>query len=228
MPENAVPPPRQPLRPSVYDAIKQRILSNRLRPGAKLTHQQLAEELNVSRTPVREALERLFQEGFVKHEPYRGFTVAEITRQEAFELYQMREALESFAVRYTLLEQTKRLDLDELERLNEYYFELVEAGKLRQRMLVDRDFHLVIARATGNHFMVRTLEAVFERIILKMRTDGFWTTRGKVAHEEHARLIDSFRHGYTEASVELMTRHIREACGCVLDQIEQAEADVAS
>ncbi|MEQ9811833.1 MAG: GntR family transcriptional regulator [Azospirillaceae bacterium] len=218
---------KQSLRPTVYDAIKNRILTNRLRPGAKLTHQQLAEQLNVSRTPVREALERLFQEGFVTHIPYRGFTVAEITRQEAFELYQMREALETYSVRFAITGPHSALDIGVLENLNDRYLELVEQEKLRKRMLVDRDFHLHIARSTGNEFMVRTLESVFERIILKMRTDGFWTTRGKLAHQEHCRLIDALREGYVEAAVELMSRHIREACDCVLEQIEQAEADVA-
>ena len=67
-------------------------------PGQKLNHQQLSERLGVSRTPVREALTRLWQEGYVSFLPNRGFTCKEIRLQEAEELYAVREALEAFAV----------------------------------------------------------------------------------------------------------------------------------
>ena len=71
-----------------YEAIKRDILGNRLRPGVKLTHRMLAENLGVSRTPVRASLERLYQEGYVIHILNRGYFVAEINEQEVRELYQ--------------------------------------------------------------------------------------------------------------------------------------------
>jgi DNA-binding GntR family transcriptional regulator len=76
-----------------YEAIKRDILGNRLRPGTKLTHRMLAENLGVSRTPVRESLERLYQEGYVTRILNRGYFVAEINEQEVRVLYQTREAL---------------------------------------------------------------------------------------------------------------------------------------
>lgn len=216
---------KRSLNTTVYDRIKHDILTHRLRAGARLTHQQLAEDLSVSRTPVREALERLYQEGFVTHVPHRGFTVAEITRQEALEFYQMREALETFAVRFVVAAAPNRLNLDRLDQLNAEYDELVRAERMRQRMLVDREFHLTIARATGNEFLVRTLDAVFERIILKMRAGGLWTTRGRLAHEEHGHLIAALRCGKGDEAAAIMTDHVRDACRRVMEQIEQAEMD---
>jgi len=82
----------------VYNQIKTLILCNEILPGQKLHHQQLSERLGVSRTPVREALTRLVQEGYVSFLPNRGFTCKEIRMQEAEELYELREALEAFAV----------------------------------------------------------------------------------------------------------------------------------
>src|SRR5499427_11056549 len=82
----------------VYSQIKNLILSNEVLPGQKLHHQELSERLGVSRTPVREALTRLVQEGYVSFLPNRGFTCKEIRLQEADELYELREALEAFAV----------------------------------------------------------------------------------------------------------------------------------
>src|SRR4029453_18977055 len=82
----------------VYSQIKTLILCNVIMPGQKLHHQQLSERLGGSRTPVREALTRLVQEGYVSFLPNRGFTCKEIRMQEAEELYELREALEAFAV----------------------------------------------------------------------------------------------------------------------------------
>src|SRR6478736_6296582 len=81
-----------------YSQIKNLILSNEVLPGQKLHHQELSERLGVSRTPVREALTRLVQEGYVSLLPNRGFTCKEIRLQEAVELYELREVLEVFAV----------------------------------------------------------------------------------------------------------------------------------
>src|ERR687883_27216 len=97
----------------VYNQIKNLILSNEVMPGQKLHHQQLSERLGVSRTPVREALTRLVQEGYVAFLPNRGFTCKEIRLQEAEELYDLREALEAFAVEKAITET----DADALEGL---------------------------------------------------------------------------------------------------------------
>jgi DNA-binding GntR family transcriptional regulator len=86
------------LAAQVYNQIKTLILCNQVLPGQKLHHQELSERLGVSRTPVREALTRLVQEGYVSLLPNRAFTCKEIRLQEAIELYELREALEAFAV----------------------------------------------------------------------------------------------------------------------------------
>ena len=82
----------------VYGQIKHLTLCNKIMPGQKLHHQHLSERPGVSRTPVREALTRLVQEGYVSFLPNRGFTCKEIRMQEAEELDDLRPALEAFAV----------------------------------------------------------------------------------------------------------------------------------
>jgi DNA-binding GntR family transcriptional regulator len=91
-------PRTENLSGQVYSQIKTLILCNEILPGQKLHHQELSERLGVSRTPVREALTRLAQEGYVALLPNRGFTCKEIRLQEANELSQLRGALEAFAV----------------------------------------------------------------------------------------------------------------------------------
>ncbi|MDO8630206.1 MAG: GntR family transcriptional regulator, partial [Phycisphaerales bacterium] len=169
----------------VYKTIKNRILHSLLRPGNKLGHQELAESLGVSRTPVREALERLQQEGFVVRRPRRGYFVAEIEAGEARDLYEIREALETYALRRAAVVGLTRAKVRELDAILKKYAELVRDNVMRQRLVVDRDFHLALGAIPGNRVLSNSLEAVYERIVLKIRTEGFRTTRGEEGYKEH-------------------------------------------
>ena len=149
------------------------ILAGQLGPGRKLVHEELAEALHVSRTPVREALERLYQEGFVTHLPRRGFYVASITRAEAFGIYGAREALELFALQVTL--DKGPLSSETLETLRAYacrYKEFINPQVLRERIVADTLLHLKLAELSGNRYVVRLLartigvEAASRRISL--------------------------------------------------------------
>lgn len=210
--------PSHPLRETgrsvnatVYDALKERIITGQLRPGVKLTHQELAERFEVSRTPVREALERLYQEGFVTRKPRRGFYVAEIDEEEARELYELREALEIFALRRTMVRGLKAVDLRRLDALNQQYKDLVRHDKTRERMIVDRDWHLALASLADNRALLRSLEAVFERLILKIRVDGYQTVRGEEALQEHLQMMRALRAEDGAEAERLLAEHIQGA-----------------
>jgi DNA-binding GntR family transcriptional regulator len=195
----------------VYAAIKEEITGGRLRPGIKLIHQDLAERLQVSRTPVREALERLYQEGFVTRLPRRGFYVAEIDEEEAGELYGLREALETYAVRLSLARGIRPAELRQLDEINRRYRSLLRPDATRDRMIVDRDWHLALAGLAGNRALMRSLHAVFERLILKIRTDGYRTVRGEEALREHLQMMKALRQGDRAEAELLLAEHIRSA-----------------
>ncbi len=214
------PPVKSPAGPAdkgpsvnatVYEALKNQITSNQLRPGRKLIHQELAELLNVSRTPVREALERLYQEGFVTRLPRRGFYVAEIDEDEARELYELREALEIYALRRSMERGIKPADLRRLDGFNQNYKLLVQDNTTRERMMVDRDWHLALASLADNRALLRSLEAVFERLILKIRTDGYRTVRGEEALREHVEMMTALRTENRAEAERLLAEHIQGA-----------------
>ena len=196
---------------TVYEALKTQITSSQLRPGSKLIHQELAERLTVSRTPVREALERLFQEGFVTRVPRRGFYVAEIDAEEARELYELREALEIYALRRSMQRGIKPADLRRLDSFNKSYALLLQENTTRERMIVDRDWHLALATLAGNRALLRSLAAVFERLILKIRTDGYRTVRGEEALNEHLDMMKALRMDNKTLAEHLLTEHIQGA-----------------
>lgn len=205
----------------VYHEIKGFILRNEIMPGQKLQHQELSERLGVSRTPVREALTRLVQEGYVSLLPNRGFICKEIRLQEAEELYDLREALEAFAVEKAI-ENLNDEALEKLRQKVELYGHDIQKRFTRERLIYDQELHLEIAEIAGNETLKRTLRQVFERIILKRKTDGLYDlARGVSAHQEHLRLLDAMRKRNVEEAVKFIRTHIQEGKKNVLADLKQ-------
>lgn len=208
----------------VYNQIKQLILCNEIMPGQKLHHQQLSERLGVSRTPVREALTRLVQEGYVSFLPNRGFTCKEIRLQEAEELYELRESLEAFAVEKAV-EKLTDTALAELRQRIESYGHDVQNRFSRGRLVYDQDVHLLIARIAGNETLKNTLSHVFERIVLKRRTDGIYDpARGAAAHHEHVELLEAMARRDAQAAVIIVRGHIQAGKKNVIADLRQRQA----
>ena len=208
----------------VYLQIKTLILSNEIMPGQKLHHQQLSERLGVSRTPIREALTRLVQEGYVSFLPNRGFTCKEIGMQEAEELYELREALEAFAVEKALETATDATLRHLREKMNAYGRD-VQNRFTRERLVYDQDVHLEIAQLTGNETLRNTLSHVFERIVLKRRTDGLYDpARGVAAHQEHLRLLEAMERRDAAQAVAILRSHIQAGKKNVMGDLERRQA----
>jgi DNA-binding GntR family transcriptional regulator len=207
----------------VYSQIKTLILCNEILPGQKLHHQELSERLGVSRTPVREALTRLVQEGYVYLLPNRGFTCKEIRLQEADELYQLREALEAFAVEKAVENLTEAAFTKLSAKIN-LYGKDVQKRFTRERLVYDQDVHLEIARLSGNETLTKALAQVFERIILKRRTDGLYDpARGITAHQEHLKLLQAMKKRNTQDAVKIVRAHIRAGKDNVLSDLKQRQ-----
>lgn len=207
----------------VYQQIKNLIMCNEVMPGQKLHHQDLSDRLGVSRTPVREALTRLVQEGYVSFLPNRGFTCKEIRLQEAEELYDLREALEVLAVEKAI-ERVDADALDELSRKMHHYGADVQRRFSRERLMYDQEVHLEIARLSGNETLTRTLTQVFERIILKRRTDGLYDpARGITAHKEHLQMIRAMKERDTVLATGILRAHIRAGKNNVLADLSHRQ-----
>jgi DNA-binding GntR family transcriptional regulator len=208
----------------VYNQIKNLILCNEVMPGQKLHHQQLSERLGVSRTPVREALTRLVQEGYVAFLPNRGFTCKEIRMQEAEELYELREALEAFAVENAIKNLTDTA-LDQLRENMDLYGADVRNRFTKERLMYDQNVHLQIAQLAGNETLKNSLGHVFERIVLKRRTDGLYdAARGVSAHQQHLELLRAMEQRNVTEAVTIVRAHIRKGKENVLADLKQRQA----
>lgn len=208
------------LNDTVYRRIKELILSGQLRPGNRLVHQDLADQLAVSRTPVRESLERLYQEGYAGRRLRRGYFVAEFNTTDARDLYETREALELFAFRKTCELGFSPDTIAALRALNEEYASMFPEAISRRRLQVDEAFHLTLASFCQNPFLCRALAGVFEKIGLKRRLDGHGLVVNEDPLKDHQALVAAIADHRLEDAETILRRHIRQACLRLLRHLE--------
>jgi DNA-binding GntR family transcriptional regulator len=192
----------------IYHKIKELVTEEVIVPGAKLRHEYLSEVLKVSHTPIREALNRLVQEGYVEKVTRRGYYLREISVEEAEELYAFREMIEVDAIEKAV-KTNDGLLVSDLRKIMKRYDREIQKGMSIERRQVDRAFHLIIAEAAGNKFVKRTLEQIFDQLILKRRLEGF-IPRDKEVYEEHERLMECFEKKDGGKAKETMRIHIRK------------------
>ena len=186
----------------VYEQVKQLILQHTIEPGEKIGLAALAQKLDVSLTPLREALTRLKDEGFVVHYPNRGYFAAEISAQEVKDLYEVREALESHA----LALGTSQVDEQDLQAMADAVEEHARAIVERNAFFEDKILHLRLAAPARNQLLLRMLEQVLDRAIMKLRVGALPRERGPSAHTEHLDILEAIR----KRNVEAATRHLRK------------------
>jgi DNA-binding GntR family transcriptional regulator len=201
-------PRRSVLSDTTYETIKRLIMDDRLAPGARISMESLARELDVSPTPVREALARLDAEGLVVKRPLAGYTVSPQLDLAAFEdLFRMRMLLEPEAAR---LAAGRSVDLAELTDLTERMAN-VPAGEgyaaYRDQVALDARFHDAIATASGSPLLreaISRLRAHMHLYRLYWRS-GIATTTAT----EHDRIIAALAVGDPDAVAEAMYAHLR-------------------
>ena len=136
-----------------YQLLRREILSCRLEPGSEVSEADLADRLSMSKTPVRDALGRLRAEGFVRTYPRRGYLIVPLTISDMNELFDVRSIVEA-GVAELAVERITPAELDELERLADASYD-ESVPSLEQFIGANREFHLAIARASGNGRLVQ-------------------------------------------------------------------------
>ena len=156
VPDQAAAIPRRLLRDVAYDAVRGAILDGTLAPGERLRDTELCAWLNLSKTPVREALARLEEDGLVETAPQRYTRVAPLDRDEARDAFQLVAAIQSLAARLA----APRMGQAELARAraaNRRFAEALKAGDVDAALAADDDFHGVFLDASGNREIPRAL-----------------------------------------------------------------------
>lgn len=197
----------------VCERIRAAILSGALKPGSKLTEQDLAAELEVSRTPIREAIRQLEVERLVTRTPFVGVTVTQLSPQEVIELLDIREVLEGLVARLA----TQNMDSLHLQRLKKSLQQLAasarkgDVGAYLDQALA---FRRVLVECCGSATLSEHVMAIENRLRLTGSRTAVLPGRMEAAIEEHEKLMDAVARGDAEGAERLnreRIRHIRDA-----------------
>jgi DNA-binding GntR family transcriptional regulator len=195
---------RQPLGEQVYETLKKAILHGTLAPAAKLTESQIARDLNVSPTPVREAFRRLAAEGLVAIAPWRGVTVQSISDREMIETYQCREVLEGLACRLA----AARIDAAGIANLKRLLATSRRARSASEVARCNTDLHNVIFAYAANGKLTAML-GLFHTVIQRDRSlTAYNAKRREEIHAEHEAVIEALESRDAEGAEQAMRRHV--------------------
>jgi DNA-binding GntR family transcriptional regulator len=209
-----------------YSAIKDMILTGQLKPGNKLSDQELAVELGVSRTPVRHALSRLAQDGLLDNGRGKGYYVADLDAKQVADLYALREVLEAHAIRLAV-ERATSSDLQELAKVLATLEKLSEdPSKRGEEIRVGLKIHEIIARATGDDFLYETMVRLLNRMhfFIWMDTLNEDPQAAELTRREHNALLEFFRSGKADEAEALIRTHIRTAKQGILKVLAARDA----
>jgi DNA-binding GntR family transcriptional regulator len=136
------------------------------------------------------------------------------------QLYQTREALETFALQKVLEAGISAAGLKRLRTLNTRYGALCGEPLDRERLVADCEFHVALAAESGNEHLCRMLRGVFDRLIHKRRVEGFYDRRGPARHADHTGLLSALAEGRVDDAHARLRTHIRGACAALLEFLD--------
>ena len=214
----------KPLREMVYEELKMQILTGGIIPGTRMMEVELAEEMGVSRTPIREAIRKLEKEGLVTIEPRRGAYASRISTDDMVEILEVRQDLEGLAAELAA-SRMKEDKMKELKEVAENYNKAVVDGDMDSMIKYDTAFHRIIVDSCSNKILVHMVEQLQE-LVLRFRYiyyDNF--KRAEHMPEEHKAIMKAIADGDTDKAREAADVHICRLKQLVIEEgVQQREA----
>lgn len=201
--------------------LRAEIFAGQLRPGEPLPERLLAEQLGVSRTPVREALFTLQSEGLVELTPNRGATVRTITSHDITQIYALRGVLESYAAREAAQTRTRE-DLDALEDAHAKLERTSGSGEAAEQALADLAFHTTISDATGSRMLQTIMGQVLAFTVSYRSNFAYPADRAGAVLDEHRAILDAVRDQNPERAERLMREHVAASSEYALNHFSDA------
>ena len=193
----------------VYEQLRRKIFEKSLTSGQRLPEVAIAKEMNVSRTPVREALRRLESEGLVQIVPGWGACLASPTKQEIIDTYEVRETLETMAIRKAARRITP-LQLCMLQEQINAEREVFVKKDLESYLKVNDDFHIIIAESSGNSTLAGYVRNILSRIFVQMIFfESFFDFDTNPSLEEHIAILEALSAHDEEKCTTLIREHLR-------------------
>ncbi|NHF73874.1 GntR family transcriptional regulator [Paracoccus xiamenensis] len=206
---------------TTYERLCDEIRSGKLPPGSRLRETEIAERLDVSRTPVREAIRRLEAEGLVDHLPRSGAVVRTLDYPELMELYEMRTVLEGTAARLAA-RAASPVELEELVAIND---EMRAATLPEAAIQLNRQFHRLLLDAARNRFLLRAVATVENTLLILGTSSMAMPDRAREAVDEHREVLEALQSRDGAAAEAAMRRHMERAQFARLRILRRARAE---
>lgn len=209
-----------------YQALRANILSGDLAPGDRVVETQLAQQLHVSRTPIREAVRQLQQEGLVVVDGSGGLRVTAISVADAVYLYDCRMALEQLSV----VSACQQVNSDQLQTLEQY---VIQAEALTaepspqlsssQLLELDYQFHRSIAEISGNKWLVTLLDQVFDKMTLLRIQTTRHNPEVLEVRIEHRQIYEAIAQRNPDQAVQAIQQHLAASKARVVQEVQQIQ-----
>ena len=207
-----------------YKGIRRMLYSKELIPGQKIANRDLAEKLGLSTTPIVQALKWLEIQGYVRHEPNRGYYMAPFSIQEIEEIYEMRELIEPSLIPATI----QNLNKDGLHRLKLALDAHLSADRefyLKERLFKNREFHLTLASLSGKGTQIRVLQNVFDMLFLKYGGNYFPMSSLSATDQAHQEIYDAVALRSLERAQTVLKNHLTNVKIQVLSGVRKMLAE---
>ncbi|HBT19844.1 MAG TPA: GntR family transcriptional regulator [Peptococcaceae bacterium] len=211
-----------PIREEVFTMLREAILNGKLKPGDRLVERELAEQLGVSRTPVREALRKLELENLVTHIPRKGVVVSEISKKDIVEILDIRACLEGLGAREAAKKATEE-DIGELKGYIEKMKEEMSNNNMEEVNKLHNQFHRKILEIAGYPRLSQMVSSLGDYI--SRFTKMGYTIPGRLdkAMKEHTELIEAIMQRNPELAKQIAEDHIDNSKSVILKQYEETQ-----
>ena len=209
----------KPLREVIFNTLREAIIFGELKPGERLFEVQLAEQMGVSRTPVREAIRKLELEGFVDMLPRRGAQVADLSVKDIMDVLEVRASLDGLATELAASRITQD-EIKELKHVHSQFVNYVEKENLQGSIKKDVEFHDIIYRSSRNDKLLQISSNLREQIhrfrVIFLKDN----TSNKDLIKEHGDMLDAILNKDCELARDAAHTHIRNQEVAILKSIK--------
>ncbi|MCX5806313.1 MAG: GntR family transcriptional regulator [Proteobacteria bacterium] len=207
-----------------YHGIRHMLYTKELVPGQRIAYRDLAEKLELSPTPIIQALKWLELEGFVHHEPNRGYSMAPFSLNEIEELYELRELIEPSLVPITIQHIDKK-GITELKTALEAHLSAEREFYLKERLFKNREFHMTLASLSGKGTQIRILQNVFDMLFLKYGGNYFPMSSLTSTDQAHQEIYDAVALRSLERAQTVLKNHLTNVKIQVLSSVKKMLAE---
>jgi DNA-binding GntR family transcriptional regulator len=207
-----------------YKGIRHMLYNKELVPGQRIAYRDLAERLDLSPTPIIQALKWLELQGFVQHEPNRGYIMAPFSLKEVEELYEIRELIEPSLVP-TAIEKIDKVGLNKLKAALEAHLSAEREFYLKERLFKNREFHMTLASLSGKTTQIRILQNVFDMLFLKYGGNYFPIASLSSSDQAHQEVYDAVALRSLERAQSVLKNHLTNVKIQVMSSIKKMLAE---